>query len=66
MKKKQKQIQTLQQQIEKVIKENQKNKSITFVTQQEDLQYVDFNKSIETMLTAKPEDNKPVENILSL
>ena len=54
--------QTLQEQIEIIIKVNRKTKPVN----QDDLQYMDFNKSIENMLTAKPEDNRSTENILSL
>ena len=57
-----KKSQTLQEQVEIIIKENKQVKPVS----KEDLQYIDFNKAIENMLTAKPEDKQPIENILSL
>lgn len=58
-----KKIKTLSEQVENIIKLNKTSDKET----EENLEFIDINKSIEKMLTAKStEKNKKAANILSL
>lgn len=58
-----KKIKTLSEQVESIIKLNKTSDKET----EENLEFIDINKSIEKMLTAKStEKNKKTANILSL
>lgn len=57
-----KRAKTISEQVETIIKLHKTSKT----EENEQLEFVDFNKSIEKMLTAKStEENKKVENILA-
>ncbi len=58
-----KKVKTLSEQVENIIKLNKTSDKET----EENLEFIDINKSIEKMLTAKStEKNKKAVNILSL
>jgi hypothetical protein len=58
-----KNIKTLQEQIQKVVKETQKSSNVE--KQEQGLEFIDFNKSIEKMLTAKSSEDK-AKNVLNV